>query len=186
MDIIPWDDFLKGGSFDEDTACAAGMFDGVHRGHAALLKNVRESGFLPIVVTFRNHPRGVLSPGNAPPLLTTLDERLSRFEAHGIRSVILIDFSPDFATLKGGAFLASLREYGRLRYMAVGPTFRCGSDRLGAEDIVRINGLAGVQTVIVPAELEGGLPVSSSRIRAALAAGDGLLAARMLDKDGGF
>ena len=185
MNIIPWENVLHGGCFNQQTACTVGMFDGVHRGHAALLENIRASGFLPAAVTFRNHPRGILSPGREPQPLTTLDERLSRFERHGIASVILIDFSPHFATLTGAAFLTALREHARLAYMAAGPTFRCGSDRLGVEDVVRLNSLAGVRTVIVPAELEAGLPVSSSRIRAALAAGDRQLAERMLGWRGG-
>jgi FAD synthase len=188
MIILPWDEFYDADGqsrplLREKTAMTAGVFDGVHRGHQALLRKIVSSGYDPVVVTFRNHPRSVLAPGNAPGLLITVEERLKIFEKEGVRAVILIDFSKRFSILTGEAFLYVLWRNASLAYMAIGPTFRCG--HRGAEDaaaVVRFNAARGVRTEIVEPVRERGLAISSSRIREALAAGDTALAECMLGR----
>jgi riboflavin kinase/FMN adenylyltransferase len=190
MKILSWDELSggngeSGGVFQDKTAVTIGVFDGVHRGHQVLLQKVVMSGYEPVVVTFRNHPRSVVAHRKAPELLVTVEERLAIFEKKGISAAILIDFSQKFSILSGRAFLAALWKNAAPAYMAIGATFRCGCrGAVDAAEVARINAEAGVRTEIVEPVREGGLPVSSSRIRKALAAGDTALAERMLGRKG--
>jgi riboflavin kinase/FMN adenylyltransferase len=141
------------------------------------------SGYDPVVVTFRNHPRSVVMRRKAPELLVTVEERLALFEKEGVSAAILIDFSQQFSILSGRAFLAALWKNVSPAYMVIGSTFRCGyRGAVDAAEVARINAEAGVKTEIVEPVREGDLPVSSSRIREALAAGDTALAERMLGR----
>jgi riboflavin kinase/FMN adenylyltransferase len=186
MKIISWDQFCGEEGrrlFQNKTAVTIGVFDGVHRGHQVLLQKVLASGFEPVVVTFRNHPRSVVAHKKAPDLLITVDERLAIFEKKGVSVAVLIDFSKKFSILSGREFLSLLRENASPGYMAIGTTFRCGyRGTTDAAEVVRINAEAGICTEIVEPVREGTLPVSSSRIREALAAGDTDLAERMLGR----
>jgi riboflavin kinase/FMN adenylyltransferase len=185
MTILSWDELAgKGrGLFQGKTAATIGVFDGVHRGHQVLLQKVVTSGHEPIVVTFKNHPRSVVAHRKDPGLLITVEERLAIFEKEGIQAVILIDFSKKFSILSGSAFLRALWENAFPAYMAIGSTFHCGyRGAVDAAEVARINAEKGVRTEIVEPVLEEGLPVSSSRIREALAAGDVALAERMLGR----
>jgi riboflavin kinase/FMN adenylyltransferase len=160
-----------------------GVFDGVHRGHEALLQKVLGSGHEPLVVTFRNHPRSVVAHRKAPELLITVEERLAIFEKKGVSATILIDFSQKFSILSGRDFLDMLRQCASPVYMAVGTTFRCGhGGTTDATEVMRINAEAGIRTEIVEPVREGGAAISSSRIREAFAAGDTTLAERMLGR----
>lgn len=188
MNILTWEEFSGGkaafaGAVSCQTAVTIGVFDGVHRGHQALLHKVASSGYAPVVVTFRNHPRSVLTRREAPRLLITVEERLAIFEKMGVQAVVLIDFSEKFSILSGKAFLSVLWGNASPAYMAIGAAFRCGyRGGTDAGQIARLNRAAGVRTEIVPPVLEGGLPVSSSRIREALAAGDIVAAECMLGR----
>jgi riboflavin kinase/FMN adenylyltransferase len=186
MKIFSWDEFCerdKQRLFPGKTAVTVGVFDGVHRGHEALLQKVLVSGDEPVVVTFRNHPRSVVAHRKAPELLITVEERLAIFEKKGVSATILIDFSKKFSILSGRDFLCALWTYASPVYMAVGTTFRCGhGGTVDAAEVVRINAEAGVCTEIVEPVLEGGVAISSSRIREAFAAGDTALAERMLGR----
>jgi riboflavin kinase/FMN adenylyltransferase len=188
MKILSWDELSggnreSGGAFQDKTAVTIGVFDGVHRGHQVLLRKVVMSGYEPVVVTFRNHPRSVVMHRKAPELLVTVEERLSLFEKEGVSAAVLIDFSQQFSILSGRVFLAALWKNVSPAYMVIGSTFRCGCrGAVDAVEVARINAEAGVKTEIVEPVREGGLPVSSSRIREALAAGDTALAERMLGR----
>lgn len=184
MRILSWDELSVGnGAFRDKTAVTIGVFDGVHRGHQVLLRKVVSSGYAPVAVTFSNHPRSVVAHRKAPRLLITVEERLAIFEKNGVEAAVLIDFSQKFSILSGKAFLEALWKNAAPDYMAIGATFRCGyRGGLDAAGVARINAEAGVRTEIVEPVLEGGLPVSSSRIREALAAGDTALAERMLGR----
>ena len=154
----------------------------------------------PVIVTFRENPRRLLFPAKETLDIISLDEKLSLFERAGIAACILIDFSPAFAAKSGEDFIRSLLVNANMRYMAVGANFRCGSggsfsaaeiktfvetfDGGGTEGGSTAAGgsMAGGGAVceIVPPVMDDGEPVSSSRIRAALAAGDRQLAAHLL------
>jgi riboflavin kinase/FMN adenylyltransferase len=183
MLVQSWDEFLKGKvEAAVGMACTVGVFDGVHRGHRKLIEAVVGSPYESCVFTFSNHPRCFLQ-GEEFALLMPIQERLAIFESLTIKRTILIDFSETFSRLKGEVFLKLLRDHGNVKFMAVGMSFKCGyNNGTDAAEIKRLNEAAGVETLIVEPALEGGLPVSSSRIRQALAVGDRELAERMLGK----
>jgi hypothetical protein len=102
----------------------------------------------------------------------------------GVMLTVLIDFSGNFSKLGGKEFIDLLRERGNLRYLVIGGNFRCGY-RLdtGAADIKRMNDVAGIPTEVVEPLLDGSERISSSRIRAAIAAGSLVEAAALLGRN---
>jgi len=154
-------------------AVAVGSFDGVHRGHRAVIDAVRATGLLPTVVTFDPHPRIAL--GNKVELLTTLGRRLELIGEAGVEDVLVAAFTPELQQLAPGEFAARyLRAIG-VEVVVAGADFRFGVRRSG--DLALLERL-GFKVVVVP-ELPG---VSSTAIRAALAEGDVVAAARMLGR----
>ena len=83
------------------TVLTLGVFDGLHLGHQAIMKTVVERAkaidAVPTAITFDPHPRAVLYPEKAPPLLQTLDQRLANFKVLGIEQAIVIRFDKEFA-----------------------------------------------------------------------------------------
>jgi riboflavin kinase/FMN adenylyltransferase len=154
-------------------AVAVGSFDGLHRGHLAVVDAVRGTGLESTVITFDPHPRIAL--GNKVDLLTTLDRRLELLEAAGVDAVIVAAFTPELQQLSPEAFAARyLRAIGAEAVVA-GADFRFGVRRSG--DLTLLERL-GFEIVVVP-ELPG---VSSTAIRAALGEGDVVAAAAMLGR----
>ncbi len=168
---------------------AIGTFDGVHRGHREILRRLAAgaaAGVRRAVLTFRQHPRAVLA-GEHPGTLTTLRQRRERFAALGVTDLILIDFSVQFSRLSGREFIAALLRVTELRKLVVGVDFRCGRGR--DTDVVELRRLlspAGVPVAVVPPVMAGGgtengsAAVSSTRIRAAVRAGDFAAAHEMM------
>jgi riboflavin kinase/FMN adenylyltransferase len=160
------------------SVCSVGNFDGLHLAHQDLLRSVRqaaaEAGAAALLVTFDPHPARVLKPDRAPTLLTTTYQKLELVERVGIDFVLLIPFDRDFAALEAEAFVRDiLRQTLQVRKIFVGPNFSFGHDRRG--DVAFLQRLAAGDgpevTVIEPLE-HAGEPVSSSRIRRDLRAGD--------------
>ena len=83
------------------TVLTLGVFDGLHLGHQQIMKRVveraRAANAVATAITFDPHPRAVLHPASAPPLLQTLDQRLANLEVLGIEQAIVIPFSREFA-----------------------------------------------------------------------------------------
>lgn len=155
-----------------------GFFDGVHRGHAFLLQQVREEarrrGQQSLAVTFAAHPRSVLSAAEAPSLLTSPSEKLRLLAAQGMDACAVLDFSPELAALTARRFMEEyLRDRFGVRCLVIGYDHRFGSDRAACfADYVAWGRAAGID-VVQAAELPAdGLHVSSSAIRRYLAAGD--------------
>ncbi|HXS51871.1 MAG TPA: bifunctional riboflavin kinase/FAD synthetase [Usitatibacter sp.] len=169
------------------TAIAIGSFDGVHRGHAAILERLRacaaERGLAPAVLTFEPLPRELLAPQSAPPRLTSLGERLAEFARHGIAIAFVERFDRRFASLDAEAFARRLaHEYGA-RFVLVGEDFRYGARRAGDAQSLRRSGAAlGFEVQTLPAVAEAGARISSTRVREALARADFGEAARLLGR----
>ena len=154
-------------------AVAIGSFDGVHRGHVAVVDAVHRTGLEPTVITFDPHPRIAL--GNKVELLTTLDRRLELLDAAGVESVVVATFDAALQQLTPEEFAEHyLRGIG-VQAVVAGEDFRFGVRRSG--DLALLEGL-GLEIVVVP-ELPG---VSSTAIRTALAEGDVVGAAAMLGR----
>ncbi len=155
-----------------------GNFDGQHLGHLALLQAVVKTASAtrgtPIVLTFDPHPLTVLSPGTELRLLTTIEEKLARFQEAGIEEVLSIPFDRAFASLSPEEFVARiLRDGVGVRELLVGENFAFGKGRTGRlADLVRLGATAGFRVHPIPPVTIGGLVVSSSRIRNLVQAGD--------------
>jgi riboflavin kinase/FMN adenylyltransferase len=172
-----------------------GMFDGVHRGHRALLDRVAAEAAarrLPAAaVTFDRHPLAVLRPGAEPPLLTTLDRRVELLGEAGMAAVLVLEFTKELSEVTAEAFAVEVL-FDRLaaRAVVVGENFRFGHKAAGDPALLAELGRPrGIDLVAVPLHAEGGEVVSSTRVRAELAAGDVAAAAvslgRPFDLEGG-
>jgi riboflavin kinase / FMN adenylyltransferase len=154
-------------------AVAIGSFDGVHRGHLAVVDAVRATGLEPTVITFDPHPRIAL--GNKVELLTTLERKLELLDAAGVADVIVAAFTPELQQRTPEDFAERyLRAIGADAVVA-GADFRFGVRRSG--DLALLERL-GFEVVVVD-ELPG---LSSTAIRAALGEGDVRAAAAMLGR----
>jgi FAD synthase len=182
-------------------ALTIGVFDGVHRGHQALIQRICSSesplpsshsslltphssfALVPTVVTFRQNPLAVLKPDAFTGDILTLEQKLRVLEASGVLLTVLIDFSEKFSTIKGRDFVDLLLACRPVRLITLGRNFRCGCGLdTGADEIQRLAGERGVEVWVAPPVMDGGLPVSSSRIRQALAAGRIAEAERLLGR----
>jgi riboflavin kinase / FMN adenylyltransferase len=154
-------------------AVAIGAFDGVHRGHVSVIDAVVETGLAPTVITFDPHPR--VAFGHRVDLLTTLERRLELLGAAGVETTLVASFVPELQRLTPEEFADEyLRGIGAEAVIA-GEDFRFGVERSGDLDLLE---RLGYEVRVAP-ELEG---VSSTTIRAALAEGDVVGAARMLGR----
>jgi riboflavin kinase/FMN adenylyltransferase len=155
-----------------------GNFDGVHLGHQAMLRDVAErarAAAVPsIVVTFDPHPLKVLHPERAPKMIQTLRQREEAIEACGIDALVIVSFTRDFSLISAWDFAKEL--LGRrlsAREVCVGARFVFGRERGGNLDVLRKVGTeAGFSVHGLTDVTDGGGPVSSTRIREALAGGD--------------
>jgi riboflavin kinase/FMN adenylyltransferase len=154
-------------------AVAIGTFDGVHRGHRAVMQAAIETGLAPTAITFDPHPRIAL--GNRVELITTLERRLELIAAAGIETTLVLSFTPELQMLSPHEFAHHyLRSIGA-EAIAAGPDFRFGARRAGGLALLRELGFR-VLDVSPLAD------VSSTAIRAALAKGDVVTAAQMLGR----
>ncbi|MEX2518766.1 MAG: bifunctional riboflavin kinase/FAD synthetase [Paracoccaceae bacterium] len=166
---------------DRGAAAAIGNFDGVHRGHQAVLDLARGKGPLG-VVTFEPHPREVFLPDAPPFRLMRLGARADRLAALGVERLFVIRFDRDFAALTAEAFCADILagQLG-LSHVVVGSDFRFGAKRSGDTAYLSEAG-AWLGFGVTLAELigAGGEGISSTAIRAALTEGRVEDATRML------
>jgi riboflavin kinase/FMN adenylyltransferase len=154
-------------------AVALGTFDGVHRGHRRVIEAAAAAHLRSTVVTFDPHPRTLL--GGEVELLTTLERRLELFEAVGVEDVLVCCFDAEFVELSAEAFAETVLRAIGTEVVAAGEGFRFGHGRSG--DLTLLEQL-GFDVRRVPL-VDG---VSSSHIRALLAAGDVVHAAELLGR----
>jgi riboflavin kinase / FMN adenylyltransferase len=163
---------------DSESATTVGFFDGVHRGHQAVIGRVvqvaRERHLRSVVVTFDRHPREILTPGNVPLLLTSLRRKAGLVESVGVETLVVLEFTEEFSRWPPGAFVERVLADGlRTRHATVGKNFTFGHRAAGnLEILARLGGDYGFQVEGVPLLQIDGRPISSTSIREALAAGD--------------
>ena len=158
-------------------ALALGNFDGVHKGHQAVIAAARARGAPLAAAVFEPHPRDVFQPDAAPFRLQSAGQRACALAGEGVAAVIEIGFDRTLAALSPEEFCTSiLRNRIAPRTIVVGFDFRFGKDRAGDVDFLARHGArCGYDVVVVDAVDDAAHPgakVSSTAIRAALAAGD--------------
>ncbi len=180
-DALPGIDALRPG--DGPLLVVVGVFDGLHRGHLYLLRELRRAarrlGARPAVLTFDHHPDEILA-GAAPPLLCDPDERLARLERDGVAVTIVEHFDEELRRTPYDAFVARIQARTRLAGFLMTPDAAFGHERRGTpETLAALGADVGFEVVVVPPFDLDGRPVRSTEIRSAIAAGD-LAAARTL------
>ena len=175
------------------TVVTVGSFDGVHRGHQAvvdeMVRRARARGLVSLLITFDPHPLVVVNPAAAPRLLTLRDEKAEVLAQTELDGVAVLAFTPELATLDPAAFVREvLRERHGMQELVLGHDHGFGRGRSGDVDVVRRLGEAdGFAVAVVPAVRDlDGAPISSSLIRAAIAHGDLETAARGLGRPYSF
>jgi riboflavin kinase/FMN adenylyltransferase len=154
-----------------------GNFDGVHRGHRALLEllveRARSLDAAATVLTFEPHPREYFSPEDAPARLASMRDKLLQLSAHGVDRVLVCRFDARFAALSAERFIADALVRGLdVRHVIIGDDFRFGARRQGDFALLQREGARlGFGVEAMPTLALGGVRVSSSAVRAALAAG---------------
>lgn len=161
------------------TVATVGTFDGVHRGHQAVVRRAveraRAADLRSLVVTFEPHPTEVLRPDRVPPLLTPGEERLEALAELGLDYCAVVPFTPELAAYDAEAFVRLvLRPRFGMRELLVGFDNGFGRDRAGSVDVLRrLGGEMGFPVEVVPpVALADGTRISSTLVRAAISAGD--------------
>jgi riboflavin kinase/FMN adenylyltransferase len=158
-------------------ALTVGNFDGVHRGHQALLARVvaaaRARGIAAAVMTFEPHPRELFAPDRAPTRISGLRDKLQALADCGIDRAIVQHFNRNFAAQTAQQFIELLTAGCRARWLLVGDDFRFGVRRSGDVALLQQHAARGAfELEQMPTLIEDGERISSSAVRAALAAGD--------------
>ena len=174
-------EILQGSSslpVDGPTAVTVGFFDGVHRGHQAVIGRTvdvaRRRDLTPVAVTFDRHPREVLTPGDVPRLLTTLRRKAELIEALGVDILLVHEFTPHVAGWPPQDFVRRILTEGLgTRHAVVGSNFTFGHKAIGNLEMLTDLGAAhGFEVEGVSLLKLDGRVVSSTSVRQALAEGD--------------
>src|ERR1700686_179390 len=170
------------------TVITLGVFDGLHLGHQLIMQTVveraRTLGAVPTVLTFAPHPRAVLHPESAPPLLQTFDQKIEALGVLGIEQTIVIHFDRNFAQIRAEDFLRDvIAERLHAKEIYLGRGFAFGHDREGNIELLRtVSQSLGFFADEVAEVCLHGRRVSSSRIREFLQQGRVNVARRMLGR----
>ena len=161
---------------------ALGFFDGVHRGHQAILHTAAtlaaQKGLEPAAVTFERHPRAYVL-GRAPDMITTFARRCALLQESGARLVVALPFDREMAETSPEEFIEMLRKRYRAQAVVCGENYRFGKNAAGKpEDFARL----GLETHVVPPVRYGGRTVSSTYIRESVRAGKVGLAKGLLGR----
>lgn len=171
-------------------ACVAtiGFFDGVHRGHRFLIRQLTRYAvghdLASLLITFRTHPRQVMQAAYQPQLLTTYDEKCEQLATTGADCCLTLDFTTALAALSARRFMAEiLKEKLSVKVLIIGYDHRFGHDRSeGFAEYVEYGRDLGMEVVRADAFAMGEVNVSSSMVRACLAEGEVGIAARCLTR----
>jgi riboflavin kinase/FMN adenylyltransferase len=174
---------------DSHKVCLAiGVFDGVHLGHQQILRqtiaDAHQHESRSVVLTFDRHPNTVVAPARVPPMIYSLTQKLRTLESLGVEALLLLHFDEAFSLQTGDDFVRGLvRDLGPIQSICVGANFSFGHKRSGNVDVLRRLGAELQFTVhgLSSVALDG-RPVSSTRIRTAIQAGDFYAAGQMLGR----
>lgn len=163
-----------------------GVFDGLHLGHEYLLRALGEEAgrrdARPAVITFDHHPDEILT-GSAPPLLCDPEERLARLEAAGVAVTVVQTFDVALRETPFEVFVRRIADRVELAGFLMTPDSAFGYRRAGTpETVAALGGQLGYDVALAPPFTLDGEPISSSAIRAAIAAGDFETAAKLLGR----
>jgi riboflavin kinase/FMN adenylyltransferase len=156
---------------------AAGFFDGVHRGHKAVIRRVlreaKKHHAAAWLMTFDIHPLKLLQPLAAPPLLTSTAHKINLLKSCGVKGCIVLNFTPSMARQEPEKFIVRLAASApKLRGMVVGRNWTFGRRGRGTPLLLKkLGALHGFNVSVVKPVLWRGWPVSSTRIRRAVTAG---------------
>ncbi|MFN0087853.1 MAG: bifunctional riboflavin kinase/FAD synthetase [Blastocatellia bacterium] len=170
------------------SALTLGVFDGLHLGHQAIVRTVVERALLidatPTLITFDPHPRQVLRPDTAPPLLQTFHQKMEGLKQLGIQQVIVLEFDAVLAALPAEDFVRQFIVDGlAAREIYLGKGFAFGHQRRGTIELLqRISREGGFHAAEVPEVQLRGHRISSTMIRRLLKAGRVNVARRMLGR----
>ncbi|MGI8996348.1 MAG: bifunctional riboflavin kinase/FAD synthetase [Pyrinomonadaceae bacterium] len=170
------------------TVLTLGVFDGLHLGHQLIMQTVVERAraveAVPTVITFDPHPRAVLHPESAPPLLQTFDQKIEAFGVLGIEQTIVVRFTKEFASVRAEDFLRDVvRDRLHAKEVYLGRGFAFGYKREGNIELLqRVSEQLGFYAAEAPEVRLRERRISSSRVREALAEGRVGLARRMLGR----
>ena len=172
METLSWEQLVNENValFPEGTALCIGSFDGPHRGHYEIFKNVlsfsKENGKKSGVVTFARPLTGIKESSSYKGDISTLSDRLSVFQDLGFDFCVVIDFSESFSHLDGSEFFSILKKSLNLSYVCEGTDFRCGYkgsfSRTDIEEWCKNN---SVSCDFIELVLDDGKRISSTRIR---------------------
>ena len=170
------------------TVLTLGVFDGLHLGHQLIMRTVveraRQTGAVPTVITFDPHPRSVLHPESAPPLLQTLDQKVEGFGVLGIKQTIVVRFDEAFSQIRAEDFLRDVvmdRLHAKEVYLGCG--FAFGHNREGNIELLRrVSHELGFVADEVPEVRFRNQRVSSSQVRRLLSEGKVNLVRRLLGR----
>lgn len=159
-----------------ETVVAFGMFDGVHEGHAQLMRKANELAALhdlkSVVYTFSSHPMATYAPEKVPPQLETRSEKVRSIARLGIDAAVLRPFDRTYAAQTPEEFVRSFVDALHPKHVVVGFNYSFGCKGAGkADDMRRFGEQYGFETHVVDEVQMGGEPVSSTRVRAAVTKG---------------
>jgi riboflavin kinase/FMN adenylyltransferase len=163
------------GAFPDGCAVTLGVFDGVHRGHVALVEATvrwaRAHDVPAVALTFEPHPAAVLAPDRRPPMLCPLTHRVQKLLHLGVDAVVVQPFTQAFSQLSAAAFIEQVLVQGlRARAVVVGDDFRFGHRRAG--DVATLRDAGAFEVIAVPRVRDAdGAPISSTRVRELITAG---------------
>ena len=165
-----------------------GTFDGVHRGHHAVLEEIAAraaaSGRRSVLVTFEPHPLDVVNPAAAPPRLTTATERLEVVATSAVEQMMVLKFDREMAARSPAEFVDGvLLQHCDMRELVIGADHGFGRGRSGdVETLRQLGAVRGFPVDVVAPVVVDGHRVSSTAIRRAIAGGDLNGAARLLGR----
>ncbi len=179
---------LKPASTQAPCALTIGNFDGVHRGHQALLQRLVEGAcarhLSPCVLTFEPHPREFFSPQDAPPRIQNLRDKLMALKQCAVDTIAIEEFNQAFSQLSPSEFVQNiLIEKLNTKWILIGDDFCYGAKRAGNFDsLVAAGKQYGFEVSRIPSILESEERISSSLLRQALDQGDMQRATQLLGR----